>query len=69
MYISYFLFYRVEYPSPGEMKIHEMSVHTFGSPQEENTKVREMRRNGYMTKRLNSVDRDLFEAALRQGPS
>lgn len=64
MYISHYIFYKVDYSNPGVHRYHDLHVMEFTTPQEEHSYCREQRAEGYFTKHLNVDLYRIFEAAL-----
>lgn len=63
MYISHYVFYKIDYPN-GEPWVHSVTLRTFGTPQEENSVTREMRRQEYRTLRVKEDIYRIIQAAM-----
>jgi hypothetical protein len=69
MYLSRYVFYKIEYDAEHQPNIHSVHVQTFSTPQEENSVVRVRRRAGYQTLRVNDNIYKIIEATLRVSAS
>lgn len=63
MYVSHYVFYKVDYPN-GEAWVHSVVLRTFYAPQEENSVTRDMRKDGYKTLRVRDDIYRIIEAAM-----
>jgi hypothetical protein len=68
MYISRYVFYKVQYPKPGEPLIKDIRLEVFDTPQAEHSKTRKMREQGFKTLRVNEHIYKLMLAAQAAQP-